>query len=51
LKKLSQEDEEREFQEELAVFESAKVARDPAPVVAYLRRYPSGYLARPLRLA
>jgi hypothetical protein len=45
LRKLSVEEEEREFLEELAIFEKAKLAKDPAPVEAYLRRYPSGRFA------
>jgi hypothetical protein len=45
LRKLSAEEEEREFREELALFEQAKLAREPAPVEAYLRRYPSGRFA------
>ena len=45
LRKLSAEEEEREFREELAVFEKARLAKDPTPVEAYLRRYPSGRFA------
>ena len=42
LRKLSQEEEEKEFEEELALFEQARAAAAPAPLEAYLRRYPSG---------
>jgi len=45
LRRLSAEEEEREFRDELAVFESVKEARDPAAVERYLRRYPSGRFA------
>ncbi len=45
LRKLSAEEEEREFREELALFEKARLAKDPAPVEDYLRRYPSGRFA------
>ncbi len=45
LRKLSQEEEEREFREELALFEKARQAKEPAPLVGYLRKYPSGRFA------
>lgn len=45
MRKLSEAEEEREFQVELAVFEKAKVAREPAPLEQYLRAYPSGRFA------
>ena len=45
LRKLSAAEEEREFREELAVFEKVKEAKDPAPLEQYLRRYPSGRFA------
>jgi uncharacterized caspase-like protein len=45
LRKLSAQEEEREFAEELAVFEGARLAKDAAPIEAYLRRYPSGRFA------
>ncbi len=45
LREISAQEEEREFREELALFEKAKLASDPAPVEAYLRRYPSGRFA------
>jgi uncharacterized caspase-like protein len=45
LRKLSAQEEEREFAEELAMFEGARRAREPAPIEAYLRRYPSGRFA------
>ena len=45
LRKLSQEEEEREFEEELALFERARTATAPAPLEEYLRRHPSGRFA------
>ena len=45
LRKLSAEEEERDFREELTVFEKAKEAKDPVPLEQYLRRYPSGRFA------
>jgi len=45
LRKLSADEEEREFREELTVFEKLKEAKDPASVEQYLRRYPSGRFA------
>jgi hypothetical protein len=45
LRKRSQEEEEREFTEEAALFEKARQAKEPAPIEAYLRRYPSGRFA------
>ncbi len=45
LRRLSAEEEEREFREELAVFEKARQAKDPVPLEQYLRRYPSGRFA------
>lgn len=42
LKRLSDEEAEREFREESAVWEKADAAADPAPLEAYLKRYPSG---------
>ena len=45
LKKLSEEEEARAFEEELALFEKARDAKDPAPLEGYLRSYPSGRFA------
>lgn len=42
LKKLSEQEKERLFKEEVAVWEKAKQAKEPAPLEDYLRRYPSG---------
>ncbi|HXG50128.1 MAG TPA: caspase family protein [candidate division Zixibacteria bacterium] len=42
LKKLSEEEKERQFQEELALWEKVKDAKEPAPLETYLQRYPSG---------
>jgi uncharacterized caspase-like protein len=45
LRARSQEEEEREFREELALYERAVGASVPAPLEAYLSRYPSGRFA------
>ena len=42
IKRLSEEEAERLFKEELALWERIKVSKDPAPLEDYLRRYPSG---------
>jgi len=42
LKKLAEEEAEREFKEELALWERIKTATQPEPLEDYLRRYPSG---------
>ena len=42
LKKLSEEEKERQFTEEHAFWEKVKVAKEPGPLEEYLRRYPSG---------
>ena len=42
LKKLSDEEKERLFQEELAVWEKVQDATAPGPLEEYLRRYPNG---------
>ncbi len=44
LRKRSQE-EESEFRQEAALFEKARQAKEPAPIEAYLRSYPSGRFA------
>ena len=45
LRKLSVQEEEREFAVELAAFEAVSRSVDPATIEAYLRRYPSGRFA------
>lgn len=45
LKKIAEEEAEREFKAELAVWEKAQGATELAPVEDYLRRYPSGKFA------
>jgi hypothetical protein len=45
LKKLSEEEKERLFKEESALWEKAKAAAEPGPIEEYLRRYPSGDFA------
>ena len=42
IKKLSQEELDRQFAEEAAIWEKAQQAADVRPVEAYIRRYPSG---------
>jgi hypothetical protein len=42
IKKLSQEELDRQFAEETAVWEKIREAATPAPLEAYLRSYPSG---------
>ena len=42
LKKLSEEEAKRLYQEELAQFEKVQNAKEPAPLVEFLTRYPSG---------
>jgi Caspase domain len=42
LKKISEQEEKRLFQQELAFWEKIKESKDPAPLVDYLTRYPSG---------
>ena len=45
LKKASDEEQKRAFQEELEVFTQAESAKSSVPLVEYLRRYPSGTYA------
>ena len=45
LKKLSDEEAEREFEKEAALWERAETAREPAALEDYLRRYPSGHFS------
>jgi hypothetical protein len=42
IKKLSEEQEKREFEAELAIWEKIKEATEPGPLEDYLLRYPSG---------
>jgi hypothetical protein len=42
LKKLAEEEAEREFKQELALWETIKTSVQPEPLEDYLRRYPSG---------
>jgi hypothetical protein len=42
LKKLSEEEKERQFNEESALWEKVKAANEPGPLEEYLQRYPSG---------
>ncbi len=42
VKKPSKEELDRQFEEELAIWETIKNAKEPAPLEDYLRRYPSG---------
>lgn len=42
LKKLSEQEKERQFNEEFAFWEKVKAANEPGPLVEYLQRYPSG---------
>jgi hypothetical protein len=42
LKKLSEEEKERQFNEEFAVWERVKEANAPGPLEEYLQRYPTG---------
>jgi uncharacterized caspase-like protein len=45
LAELSEAERERQFADELALWEQAQGATDPAPLEAYLRRHPSGRFA------
>jgi hypothetical protein len=45
MKKLSDEEKERQFKEELALWEKIRRSTDPKPLEDYLRRYPSGEFA------
>ena len=42
LKKLAEAEAQRQFEEELAIWERIKEANDPQPLEDYLKRYPSG---------
>ena len=42
LQKLSEEEKQRQFAEELALWEKIERAKEPAPFEDYLRRFPSG---------
>jgi len=41
-RKLSEEELEKQFEEELAIWEKIKGAKEPAPIENYLQSYPSG---------
>lgn len=45
LKKLSDDEKEKRFKEELALWEKIQSAKEPGPLEDYLRRYPSGNFA------
>ncbi|MBI4635893.1 MAG: caspase family protein [Candidatus Rokubacteria bacterium] len=45
LKKLSDEEKEKRYKEESALWDRIQNSRDPAPLEDYLRRYPSGNFA------
>jgi hypothetical protein len=45
LRALSDEERQREFRDELALWEAVRTAPEPAPLEGYLRRYPSGRFA------
>lgn len=49
-KKLSDKEIERQFEEELAIWEKIKNASDSAPLEQYLRSYPSGVFAEVAQL-
>ena len=42
IKKLSEQELEKQFNEELAIWEKIKDSKEPGPLVAYLEKYPSG---------
>ncbi|MEJ0071626.1 MAG: caspase family protein [Pseudomonadota bacterium] len=42
LQKLTEEESQRQFRDELALWEKIRAAKDPAPFEDYLGRYPSG---------
>ncbi len=42
VRKLSEAELKKQFDEEFAIWEKIKVAKEPAPLEDYLRRYPSG---------
>jgi uncharacterized caspase-like protein len=44
-KKMSEEELEKQFEDELAIWEQIKNSKDAAPIEDYLRRYPSGKFA------
>ena len=41
-RKLSEEELEKQFEEELAIWEGIKNSKEPAPIEEYVRRFPSG---------
>ncbi len=42
IRKLTPEEIEKQFEEELGVWEKIKASKDPAPLEDYIRKYPSG---------
>ena len=42
VRKLSEDELEKQFEEELAIWEKIKELKEPAPIEDYLRRFPSG---------
>jgi len=42
IKKLSEDELRKQFDEELAIWEKIKESKEPGPLVAYLAKYPSG---------
>ena len=42
IRKLSEAELEKAFEEELAIWDKIKTAKEPEPLVAYLEKYPSG---------
>jgi hypothetical protein len=51
LRELSEADKEKQFDEELALWEKVSGAKEPGPLEDYLRRYPSGRFAELAQLA
>ena len=50
IKKLTEDEATRRFEEELAVWERIKAANEPAPLEDYLKRYPSGLFSEVAQL-
>jgi len=50
LRKLSDEEATRRFEDELAIWDRIKTATEPAPLEDYLRRYPSGLFSEVAQL-
>jgi len=45
LRKITEPEAEKQFNQELAIWEKIKKAQEPAPLEEYLRQYPSGHFA------